>query len=249
MIRRQFKCVLIGDGGVGKSAYVRRFATGDFRAAYNSTIGVEVHNVEVNTSHGLVTFNVWDTSGQEKVSLNILEVFYLVSFVAFYNCYPGLRDAYYAGADCAIVMFDVTNKSTLRNAVRWHRDLCRICGDTIPVVWCGNKVDLNSEVKLSDVKKCRAVCSRPNPSPTPESSTVTVASTGSTVPSLEQNPESRQSNIKFFWLSAKTGHNFDKPFGWLCKELLNLKVIAVAPRVLKPLPDYSDSEEDGSEAE
>lgn len=48
------------------------------------------------------------------------------------------------GGHCAIVMFDVTARTTYRNVPKWHRDIVRVCehedGKSIPIVLCGNKV-------------------------------------------------------------------------------------------------------------
>ena len=38
-------------------------------------------------------------------------------------------------------MFDVTARVTYKNVPNWHRDLVRVC-DNIPMVLCGNKVDM-----------------------------------------------------------------------------------------------------------
>lgn len=38
-------------------------------------------------------------------------------------------------------MFDVTDRLTYRNVPNWHRDIERVCPG-IPVVLCGNKVDV-----------------------------------------------------------------------------------------------------------
>lgn len=38
-------------------------------------------------------------------------------------------------------MFDVTSRITYKNVPNWHRDLVRVC-DNIPIVLCGNKVDV-----------------------------------------------------------------------------------------------------------
>ena len=38
-------------------------------------------------------------------------------------------------------MFDVTSLETYDNVSRWHEDLVRVCGN-IPIVLCGNKVDV-----------------------------------------------------------------------------------------------------------
>lgn len=42
---------------------------------------------------------------------------------------------------CAIIMFDVTSRITYKNVPNWHRDLVRVC-ENIPIVLCGNKVDI-----------------------------------------------------------------------------------------------------------
>ena len=56
-------------------------------------------------------------------------------------CDAGLREGYYIGGQAAIIMFDVTARLTYRNVPNWHRDIGRVCPD-IPVVLCGNKVDV-----------------------------------------------------------------------------------------------------------
>ncbi|ANZ75298.1 BA75_02728T0 [Komagataella pastoris] len=84
-------------------------------------MGVEVHPLSFHTNCGPITFNVWDTAGQEK--------------------FGGLRDGYYINGDCGIIMFDVTSRITYKNVPNWHRDLVRVC-ENIPIVLCGNKVDV-----------------------------------------------------------------------------------------------------------
>jgi len=117
---REFKLVLVGDGGVGKSTFVKRHLTGEFEKRYVPTLGVEVHNLRFITNYGPIVFNVWDTAGQEK--------------------FGGLRDGYYIHSQCAVAMFDVTSRVTYASVPKWYHDIQRTCGD-IPVVLVGNKVD------------------------------------------------------------------------------------------------------------
>ena len=117
----EFKLILVGDGGVGKTTFVKRHKTGEFEKRYVATLGVEVHPLTFFTNRGALKFNVWDTAGQEM--------------------FGGLRDGYYIQGQCAIIMFDVTSRITYKNVPNWHRDLTRVC-ENIPVVLCGNKVEI-----------------------------------------------------------------------------------------------------------
>ena len=59
--------VLIGDGGVGKTTFVKRHITGEFEKKYIATQGVEVSNITFSTNVGPIKLCLWDTAGQEKL--------------------------------------------------------------------------------------------------------------------------------------------------------------------------------------
>jgi GTPase SAR1 family protein len=61
----EFKLILVGDGGVGKTTFVKRHLTGEFEKKYVATLGVEVHPLQFHTNRGPIKFNVWDTAGHE----------------------------------------------------------------------------------------------------------------------------------------------------------------------------------------
>ena len=64
----EFKLILVGDGGVCKTTFVKRHLTGEFEKKYVATLGVEVHPLLFHTNRGPIKFNVWDTAGQEVSS-------------------------------------------------------------------------------------------------------------------------------------------------------------------------------------
>jgi GTP-binding nuclear protein Ran len=139
----EFKLILVGDGGVGKTTFVKRHLTGEFEKKYVATLGVEVHPLDFHVgkdnpnggvgtqSLGRIRFNVWDTAGQEK--------------------FGGRRDGYYIQGQCAIIMFDVTSRITYKNVPNWHRDLTRVC-EGIPIVLTGNKIEIKDrKVKAKQI--------------------------------------------------------------------------------------------------
>jgi len=126
-----FKLVLVGDGGTGKTTFVKRHISGEFEVKYVPTLGVEVHRIPFYTSYGPIVFNVWDTAGMEK--------------------FGGLRDGYYISGQAAIIFFDVTSRLSYKNVPNWHKDLVRVC-ERIPIVICGNKVDVKDrQVKAKNI--------------------------------------------------------------------------------------------------
>ena len=120
-IKAEFKLVVIGDGGVGKTTFVKRHLTGEFQKPYIPTRGAECNIIDFYTNHGKIRFHIWDTAGQEK--------------------FGNLRECYYIGANCAIIMFDLTSRQTYKNVPKWHKDLVKIC-ENIPIVLVGNKADV-----------------------------------------------------------------------------------------------------------
>merc|ERR1711953_1047602 len=114
----EFKLVMVGDGSVGKTTFVKRHVTGEFDKVYKPTKGVEVTPIVYYTNHGPIRFNIWDTAGQEKLGK--------------------LRECYYIGANCAIIMFDLTTRVSYNNVPKWYKDLTKIC-ENIPIVLVGNK--------------------------------------------------------------------------------------------------------------
>ncbi len=127
----RFKIILIGDGAVGKTTFLKRHETGEFEKRYISTHGAEVRNLKFMTTAGPIWLDVWDTAGQEKLG--------------------GLRDGYYIGGHAAILMFDVTARATYAKVPFWYKDLVRVC-ESIPIVLVGNKCDCKDRnVKPRDI--------------------------------------------------------------------------------------------------
>jgi len=122
MATTQFKIIIEGDGGVGKTSFIKRLITGEFERRYVATLGVVVNVCKLKTNCGLIAFNIWDCAGQER--------------------FGGLRDGYYIGANAAIIMVDQSCSLSYKEVSKKVGDIRRICSD-IPILLCANKTDLN----------------------------------------------------------------------------------------------------------
>ena len=118
----EFKMVLLGDGGVGKTTFLKRHMTGEFEKKYVPTLGVEVRNLDFMTSRGPIRFNVWDTAGQER--------------------YRAVASSYYRGAVGALIVYDITNHKTFMNVDNWVQELKQKGPKGMCVLLVGNKTDL-----------------------------------------------------------------------------------------------------------
>ncbi len=123
----EFKIVLVGDGGTGKTTYVERFFTGHFEKKYIATLGVNVTSTIFYTTCGPVKIHVWDTAGQEK--------------------FGGLRDGYYIQSHAAMIFFNVNSKKSY-NVSKWYKDLKRVIEHDCPIVIVGTKGDITVKNKL-----------------------------------------------------------------------------------------------------
>lgn len=114
----QIKTILLGMGGVGKTAFVTRHQTGEFVREYNPTFGQNIATIPLfGKEEEQARFELWDTAGQEL-------------FV------PPLRDV-----QCAIVMYDVTNRPSARSVDGFIATIEQVYGE-IPILVLGNKVDV-----------------------------------------------------------------------------------------------------------
>jgi small GTP-binding protein len=117
------KIVLIGDGGVGKTAIRERYLGKGFESQYLLTIGADFATKEAIVNKTPVTYQIWDLAGQER--------------------FDGVRGVYYKGAVGALLVYDVTRPDSYHNTPKWVKELWTNNGrGKVPLVLVGNKIDL-----------------------------------------------------------------------------------------------------------
>ncbi|MFX1280139.1 MAG: GTP-binding protein [Promethearchaeota archaeon] len=128
-----FKSIVVGDGGVGKTALTLRFSKGFFTEDYKMTIGVDFHvktiNIDSNEGPIRAKLQIWDTGGQERFS--------------------SIRPMYYRGSLGALLIFDLTNSATFEHLPGWIEEVRANVKTEIPLLLVGNKSDLVDQRAVS----------------------------------------------------------------------------------------------------
>ncbi|KAI9555575.1 hypothetical protein GHT06_018090 [Daphnia sinensis] len=122
-----FKVIIIGDPGVGKTSFIRRYVQNAFRGDYKATIGVDFALKIVRWSENqTIKLQLWDIAGQER--------------------FTWMTRVYYKEAQGCIIMFDLTSRNSFKNAVKWKKDVDSKCfledGAPVPCMLLANKCDL-----------------------------------------------------------------------------------------------------------
>ena len=117
-----FKFVVIGDTGAGKSSVLLRFADNAFQDSYMATVAVDFRHRTVTVNGESCKLQIWDTAGQER--------------------YRTITSAYYRGADAIVMVYDVTNQESIRHINDWMAEVNRYAAPDTCKLLIGNKCDL-----------------------------------------------------------------------------------------------------------
>ncbi|KAI9729127.1 MAG: hypothetical protein M1828_000212 [Chrysothrix sp. TS-e1954] len=137
------KVIILGDSGVGKTSLMNQYVNKKFSASYKATIGADFLTKEVAIDDRVVTMQIWDTAGQER--------------------FQSLGVAFYRGADCCVLTFDVTNKKSFETLDSWRDEFLIQASpmdpENFPFVVLGNKIDADESKRMVPAKHAKAFCS------------------------------------------------------------------------------------------
>jgi Ras-related protein Rab-23 len=132
------KILITGNGSVGKSSLIARFARGLFTENYKKTLGVDFLErslvIQPNkltnrlTSPTEVTMFLYDTAGQEE--------------------YWSITRSYYRGASGCVIVFSTTDRDSFLAVRKWYAAAREECGN-IPIILMQNKSDLIKEAVMT----------------------------------------------------------------------------------------------------
>eukprot|EP01006_Ploeotia_vitrea_P054600 TRINITY_DN67905_c9_g3_i1.p1 TRINITY_DN67905_c9_g3~~TRINITY_DN67905_c9_g3_i1.p1 ORF type:complete len:213 (-),score=20.57 TRINITY_DN67905_c9_g3_i1:853-1491(-) len=127
--RHDFKLIVIGDMGCGKSCIINRLINGEFHEKMPQTMGVAYASITCDVEGQQTRLQLWDTAGQER--------------------FKSVTSVYYRGAVGVFLVFDLTEKDSFDHLEGWLDDVRKYNDnpDTV-ITLLGNKADLEEERKI-----------------------------------------------------------------------------------------------------
>jgi len=124
-----YKLVVLGDGGVGKTALTIQLCLNHFVETYDPTIEDSYRKQVVIDDHPCV-LEVLDTAGQEE--------------------YTALRDQWIRDGEGFLLVYSISSRSTFERVERFHDQITRVKDtEPVPLMLVGNKCDKITEREVS----------------------------------------------------------------------------------------------------
>eukprot|EP01114_Cavostelium_apophysatum_P012569 TRINITY_DN2844_c0_g1_i2.p1 TRINITY_DN2844_c0_g1~~TRINITY_DN2844_c0_g1_i2.p1 ORF type:complete len:193 (+),score=52.71 TRINITY_DN2844_c0_g1_i2:132-710(+) len=125
----EFKLVIVGGGGVGKSALTIQHIQNHFIEDYDPTIE-DSYRKQVSIDGETCLLDILDTAGQEE--------------------YSAMRDQYMRTGQGFIMVYAITSRSSFDEIASFREQILRVKDkDSVPIVLVGNKCDLETERQVT----------------------------------------------------------------------------------------------------
>ncbi|EEB08307.1 GTPase Ras1 [Schizosaccharomyces japonicus yFS275] len=126
---REYKLVVVGDGGVGKSALTIQLIQSHFVDEYDPTIE-DSYRKKCDIDGEGALLDILDTAGQEE--------------------YSAMREQYMRTGEGFLLVFNITSRSSFEEINNFYQQILRVKDkDKYPVVLVGNKCDLEDSREVS----------------------------------------------------------------------------------------------------
>ena len=121
---KEIKCVIVGDGAVGKTCVLISYTSNAFPGLYNPTVYGDNYSAHVLVDGREINLGLWDTAGHDE--------------------FGSLRPLSYPQSDVFLVCYSVVNPSSFeRVESKWIPEIRDHCPE-VPMVLVGTKIDIRT---------------------------------------------------------------------------------------------------------
>ena len=120
-----YKIAIIGNQHVGKTTILSRYKYEATDDTYAPTVGIDFLTKNVFLEDKTIRLIMWDTAGQER--------------------FKSLIPSYLKNANCIILTYDITDRSSFTSLNKWLSDARDNIVEGTYLILCGNKIDLNDK--------------------------------------------------------------------------------------------------------
>ncbi|KAJ3444337.1 ras-like protein rasd [Anaeramoeba flamelloides] len=125
----EYKLVVVGGGGVGKSALTIQLVQSHFVDEYDPTIE-DSYRRQVVIDEETCLLDILDTAGQEE--------------------YSAMRDSYMRAGEGFLIVFAINSRNSFDEVSSFREQITRVKdSDDVPMIIVGNKNDLENERQVS----------------------------------------------------------------------------------------------------
>jgi small GTP-binding protein len=122
---KHIKCVVVGDGAVGKTCLLLSYSTNAFSGEYIPTV-FDNYSANIMIEDQQINLQLWDTAGQED--------------------YKKIRLLSYPQTDIFVICFSLVSQASLENVQNmWIPEIKEYC-PTTPYILVGMKSDLRDQI-------------------------------------------------------------------------------------------------------
>ncbi|KAF9187407.1 Ras GTPase [Mortierella polycephala] len=128
-LMREYKLVVVGGGGVGKSALTIQFIQSHFVDEYDPTIE-DSYRKQCVIDEEVALLDVLDTAGQEE--------------------YSAMREQYMRTGEGFLLVYSITSRNSFEEISTFYQQILRVKDkDFFPIILVANKCDLEHERQVS----------------------------------------------------------------------------------------------------
>ena len=129
---KEYKVVVLGSGGVGKSALTVKFVSGTFMEKYDPTIE-DFYRKEIEVDNAPSVLEILDTAGTEQ--------------------FASMRDLYIKNGQGFLIVYSIVSLQSFEDIKTMRGQIMQVKGsERIAMILVGNKCDLRHQREVSEIE-------------------------------------------------------------------------------------------------